>query len=202
LGVPFVFILGVLAAIVAWWRRAHNPTPAIAIAAALGLANPLCSDQAQPANLYQLGGECSFRSEVFASVLEVDAVISAFDPHNEARWVSAGAVNEEPPFDGHDFCNHLSAETAARSGLLTHYFYTSAELIHGVGAPSLKKATIVATSPAQLRDLVTGVQASLPPGYTLRQAVLRTFPHSKFTLTVAGYDIISPSQAGGRPSSS
>ena len=189
-GVPFVFILALVAAAIAWWRRARNPAPAIAVAAALGLANPLCTEPTQPANLYQVGRECPFRSEVFAAVLEVDAVISAFDPKNEATWASAAPAIEEPGFDGRDFCHQLPIETAARAALLSHYFYTSDELIYGAVSHPPKKVTLVATSPAQLKTLEASARTGIPAGSILRPAVVRSFPHSKFTLVVGGYDVV------------
>jgi len=85
-----------------------------------------------------------------------------------------------------------SAETAARAALLTHYFYTSDELIHGVVTPPLKKVTLVATSEAQLTEMVKGVQAGVPAGHTLNETVRRAFPHTKLTLIVGGYDVIPP----------
>ncbi|HEY8924270.1 MAG TPA: hypothetical protein VIU64_07795, partial [Polyangia bacterium] len=192
-GVPFVFVLALMAAAVAWWRRARNPTPAIAVAAALGLINPLCSEPTQPAYLYQVGRECPFRSEVFAAVLEVDAVISEFDPKNEATWASAAPAIEEPGFDGHDFCHQLPLETAARAALLSHYFYTSDELIFGAVSHPPRKVTLVGTSPAQLKALEASARTGIPAGSVMRPAVMRSFPHSTFTLFVGGYDVVPAS---------
>ena len=65
-------------------------------------------------------------------------------------------------------------------------------LIHGVVTPPLKKVTLVATSEAQLTEMVKGVQAGVPAGHTLNETVRRAFPHTKLTLIVGGYDVIPP----------
>ena len=176
-----------------WSQRDRGQGPAIAIAAALGLANPLCTEATQPAHQYQLGGECPFRAETFAAALEIDKVITEFDPKNEAQWASAGVAIEEPAFDGHDFCHRFSPETAARAAWLVHYFYTSYELVHGPRPRPLKKVTLVATSPAQLQEMVAGYQAGIPPGYIVRESVVRMFSHSLFSIVVGGYDVVQPS---------
>jgi|GEM_PF-4712507 len=192
-GVPFVFMLAALGIGVAWSQRYRGQGPAIVIAAALGLANLLCTEFTQPANLYQLGAECRFRAETFQAALEVDKVISEFDPNNEAQWASPGVAIEEPAFDGHDFCHRFSPEAAARAAWLVHYFYTSKEMVFGARPRPLKKFTLVATSPAQLQEMVAGLRAGLPPGHTLRESVVRMFSHSLFNIVVGGYDVVQPS---------
>lgn len=189
-GVPFAFALGALGAFCAWRWRQGGSFRVLTAAGALGLINAICTEPSQPAELYQIGVACPFRGETFDALLEADEVISGFDPNNEARWKSTPEPYQAPMFDGHDWCHLLPLQTVSRSVLLTHYFYTSAELVHGVAPSPLKKVTVVAMSAPEMAALVADTQTGVPAGYSMKLKADREFRHSTFTLFVRGYDVV------------
>ena len=189
-GVPIAFGLAAIAGALAWrLRRRWAPAAPVAIAGALGLMNAVCTEPSQPAHLYQIGDACPFRGETFDALLEADGVISRFDPENEARWQSMPEPFESPQFDGHDWCHLLPLDTVSRSALLTHYFYTSNELVRGVAARPLKKVILAGMSADQMDQMVAGMKTGVPPGYRVELRVDTQFVHSTFSLFMRGFDI-------------
>jgi hypothetical protein len=116
-GIPFGLVLGGLA-VVAWCGLERTRRPEIAsllFIAFFGMFNAVTAGPAQPAHVYALGEECSFRRDVFDVVLEADEILTAFDPGSKARYRSPRVTEEHARFDGQScgrgHCTHALYET-------------------------------------------------------------------------------------------
>ncbi len=195
-GVPILFALFALAIVAGFVLRRRSPMDVIAIAACLGLMNAFCTEDSQPAHVYQAGATCNFRGDVFRSMIDGDDVIGTFDPKNAARWKSQGGWFGEPLFDGKGWCSILPMQADSNAVLLTHYFYTTAELAQGFpDPPPLGKITVAGNSPGDIADLTGDVQSGLPPGFTLKTTLDWKRVYSTLTLYLRGFDVVPPPRA-------
>ncbi len=189
-GVPFAFAGLVMAAAVALVGRWRPRIIILAGAFGLSAVNVFCVTPWQPTYLYQLGDRCSFRSDAFAAIMAAEEAIATFDPNGEARWASREGGPEYPTFDGHGWCTALPLQTVARAALLTHYFYTSDEFVHGVRVRPLKKVTLAATSPAEIDALEADAKTGVPPGARMERVLDQPILRGTVALYVRGYDIV------------
>jgi len=186
--------LAVVAAAAAVAFRRQRAARPLVIAACLGLANAACTTVSQPANMYQLGANCSFRRDIFRALVAGDDAIAPFDPTNRARWKSPGGVFLEPNFDGHGWCTQLPLQGPSNSVLLTHYFYTTTELARGYpDVQPLGKVTLAGTSPAEINALTADIMTGLPAGYHLVTSLDWARSYKTFTQYIRGYDVVTPS---------
>ena len=189
-GVPFAFAGLLLAAAVAFLGRWRPRMMILAGAFGLSAVNVFCVTPWQPTYLYQLGDRCSFRSDAFAAIMAAEEAIATFDPDGEARWASREAPEEYPAFDGQGWCTALPLHTVARAALLTHYFYTSDEFVHGVRVRPLKKVTLAGTSPAEIDALEADAKTGVPPGARMERVLDLPILRGTVALYLRGYDIM------------
>jgi hypothetical protein len=155
--------------------------------------NAITPDPSQPAYLYQLGDRCPFRRQTFDALLAADDAISEFDSQNEARWLYGALSSNETAFDGRGWCTLVPVDAASRDLLLTHYFYTTAENVHGYHPPPRPaKLVVVARDATRVDPLVAGFLREQPPATTVSLHFERTFLISGSAVVLRGYDVARP----------
>lgn len=197
-GVPILLGLAGVAAVSAVVLRRRPAPKLLAVAACLGLANATCTEDSQPAHMYQLGRACPFREDVFRAMIEGDGVIGRFDPANRARFNGEEMAFLEPQFDGAGWCKALPTATVSNALLLMHYFYTSAQLVNGYTLPPLGKFILATNSDAAMASLTHIVELSAPPGSRLVRSLDWRKTYRTFTQNLRGFDVELMDVAGAR----
>lgn len=188
-GPILALIVLVVAAVVIVFQRRSTPRLAFVALLAFGIFNPLNAPKSQPAYLYDVREQCSFRGDFFSALVEADPIFSTFDPNNQAHWSTPGVRFDQPRYDGRGWCRQLPIDTVARDIPLTHYFFTTAQFTNGFKMPPLRKLVITGTTREQVAAQLQSFRRRRSPNLQIAENFAVVIRRRTFSVYIHGYDI-------------